>query len=92
MRNTSLEAYKRLHCKGQAQTQAYKLLRAMNKGEDYSLSELEQLTGIRINSVSGRVNELKAQHFLQEAARRKCRITGESITPVYRPGMKETTG
>lgn len=90
MRDSSLEAYKRLHCKGQADTQAYKILRAMDNGKDYSLSELEQLTGIRINSVSGRVNELKARHFLQEAERRKCRITGENIIPVYRPGMKET--
>ena len=84
MRDTSLQAYRDLHCKGGAQTQAYKILRAMRKDRDYSLNELEKLTGIRINAVSGRVNELKERSFLQETQRRKCRLSGFEVMPVRR--------
>lgn len=85
MRDTSLRAYQELHCSGVAQTQAYKILRSMKKMKGYSLSELEKMTGFRINAVSGRVNELKGVNFLIEGKRRKCRVTGSEITPVRRP-------
>lgn len=85
MRDTSLEAYFEMHCRGRVQTQAYKILKALEKGRDYSLSEIEKLTGIRINAVSGRANDLKTLGYLKEGERRKCRVTGYEITPVYRP-------
>ncbi len=85
MRDTSLKAYQDMHCKGGAQTQAYKILRSLRKGRNYSLSEIEKMTGIRINAVSGRVNDLKTRGFLREEDRRKCRVTGSEIVPVSRP-------
>lgn len=84
MRETSLHAYSEMHCRGNVQTQAYKILRALKKGKTYSLTEIEKLTGFRINAVSGRVNDLKTRGFLKEGDRRKCRVTGFKITPVCR--------
>ena len=49
---------------------------------DFSLREIAAITGMEINAVSGRVNELKRIGLLVEAAPRKCRVTGRTITPV----------
>ena len=54
---------------------------------DYSLREIALLTGLEINAVSGRVNELKNMKspLLIEAKPRKCRVTGRTVTPLIVP-------
>lgn len=53
---------------------------------DYSLQELAKLTGLPINVVSGRVNELREDSGeLERAPARACKITGRTIRPVRRP-------
>lgn len=49
---------------------------------DFSLREIAAITGMEINAVSGRVNELKRIGLLVEAVPRKCRVSGRTITPV----------
>ncbi|GJG92863.1 hypothetical protein [Cupriavidus pauculus] len=53
---------------------------------DYSLQELCELTSPPINTVSGRVNELRTKlGELEHGPARECRITGRTIKPVRRP-------
>jgi hypothetical protein len=85
VRSTSLEAYCELHGSGARQNQAYRILRALRPGKTYTLNEIERKTGIRINAVSGRVNELKACGFLVEGERRECTVSKRSCLPVMRP-------
>ncbi len=47
-----------------------------------SLKEISKITGIEINAVSGRVNDLKKDNRLETATKRKCRITNRLIAPV----------
>ena len=52
---------------------------------DFSLQEICRLTGLPVNIVSGRVNELKNMHpfpYLIESVQRRCSVTGKTITPV----------
>lgn len=53
--------------------------------KDMSLNEISQATGIRLSSVSGRVNELKALGWLSECMPRKDRVTGRKVTPLSLP-------
>ena len=47
-----------------------------------SLQEICNKTGMAINSVSGRVNDLKKENRVVEAPKRKCSVTLKTITPV----------
>ena len=47
-----------------------------------SLQEICDRTNMQINSVSGRVNDLKKSNQVVEASTRKCNITHKTITPV----------
>ena len=47
-----------------------------------SLQEICNKTGMAINSVSGRVNDLKKENRVIEAPKRKCSVTWKTITPV----------
>ena len=47
-----------------------------------SLREIEQITGIDINAVSGRVNDLKKGGHLKTIEKRKCTVTNRLISPV----------
>lgn len=52
---------------------------------DYSLKELCTLTGLAINTVSGRVNELRTMKGeLEFGPPRPCSITGVTVKPVRR--------
>jgi DNA-binding IclR family transcriptional regulator len=53
----------------------------LNLGE-YTRSELAKRTGIRLSSICGRVSELIALGYLEEAGRRRCTETGRSAHPV----------
>lgn len=93
VRETSLEAHDELFATGQGQTQAEEILAAMEFGRDYSLREIEAITGIDINAVSGRVNKLKALKLVTETEKRQCTITKKKIRPVQkiRVAAAETT-
>lgn len=52
---------------------------------NFSLREIAAITGLEINAVSGRVNELKGVGLLVEDTPRACRVSGNKITPVKVP-------
>jgi len=66
--------------------QAQKILDLLLKTSiPLSLREIKDLTEIEINSVSGRVNELKRQGKVITYKQRPCSISGRLITPVSTP-------
>ena len=88
IRNTSRHAYRRINADGTLRSQKDLIFSAVNmiptddRGFGITLKELARQTGIEINAVAGRVNELKKEEFVKECAKRKCRITGRLVTPV----------
>ena len=85
VRTTSAEAYDNLKASGILGSQARTILKLLLKaGEPMSLQEISITTGLPINAVSGRVNELKnsSPPLLSEGEKRKCKITGRKIIPV----------
>lgn len=85
VRESSITAYRELNDSGKIGKQAQTILNHMKAGRDYSLQELSRLTGIAINAISGRCNDLKKIGLLGEAACRKCSITGRTVHPVRLP-------
>lgn len=85
VRQSSLAAYYDMRDTGRLGKQAQTILRAMKAGRDYSLQELSRLTGIAINAVSGRCNDMKKVGALSESDARKCSITGRMVHPVRLP-------
>lgn len=75
---------------GKLGEQQKRIMRAIHESNarhgkhDHSLREICALTGLPVNAVSGRVNELKRDphNLLKEAEPRACRVTGRRITPV----------
>jgi len=85
VRDTSIEAYRKVRDNGTLLTYRERLLQAIQDDQDYSRSELEQITGIRISSVTSTVNSLIKRQLLVEGPKRPCKITGHPIHPVSRP-------
>ena len=90
IRETSIIAYNELKTSGKQPKQKDIILNVL-KGCDKALSlqEICNKTGMAINAVSGRVNDLKkANNDLKrankvvEATKRKCSVTCKTITPV----------
>ena len=87
-RLTSRVAYKEINEDGTAKSQTKIILDLVNalsnvdKSFGFSLREIARQTGLEINAVSGRVNELKKDDLVKECTKRRCRITGRLITPV----------
>ena len=87
-RLTSRVAYKEINEDGTAKSQTKIILDLVNvlsnvdKSFGLSLREIARQTGLEINAVSGRVNELKKDDLVKECTKRRCRITGRLITPV----------
>ena len=83
VRNTSIIAYNDLKNSGKQPTQKQIILNALKKNvRPMSLQEICDRTNMQINSVSGRVNDLKRANQVVEAPTRKCTITRKTITPV----------
>lgn len=77
MKDTSLDAYIGLNKSGKAVTQRakiYKYLKGRKRG--MTRQEISIATGIAINAVCGRVNELIKANVISELDRRACGITG----------------
>jgi uncharacterized protein YggE len=85
IQDTSLEAYDGLKSSGTQSKQSEVILSHLQQGRDYSLREIQKITGYEINAVSGRVHDLKQLNLLVEADKRKCTITGKTIKPVRLP-------
>ena len=83
IRDTSKIAYSEIQADGTASNQKEVILSAVKMGGS-SLKEISNETGIEINAVSGRVNDLKKEGRLEHAPKRKCSITGRLITPVQK--------
>jgi predicted HTH transcriptional regulator len=45
-------------------------------------SELEKITGLRINQIAGRVNDLIARNLVKIVGRKTCPITGRDVEGV----------
>lgn len=81
--DTSRSAYREHRASGELGTQQRKLMLFFHgRGGEHTRSELAQSTGMRLSSVCGRVNELVAMGYLEDAPRRACRVTGKSAHPV----------
>lgn len=93
--DTSLIAYCELENTGALDRLKKQILAFLSAhpDRDFSRSELEKMTGIKLSSVCGRVNELldpikcHGRVWLDELPRRKCTISGRSVNPVriHRP-------
>jgi len=87
---TSKLAYKQINEEGVSGKQKNVIMEAIknhcNKeqydGKGVSLQEIKKITGIEINAVSGRVNDLKKEGFLETIEKRKCSETERLISPV----------
>jgi hypothetical protein len=87
---TSRLAYDEIRSTGKLNEQQKKIMAVIVRGRDYSLQELVMLSGLPINVVSGRVNELKKSplELLERAPTRKCTLTGSTIHPVRLPALE----
>lgn len=79
---TSKKAYREIIEEGGISRQKALILSVMRDDVGYSLQELSRLSGLQINAVSGRVNELKRSFRVIPRAKRKCSITNRLIVPV----------
>ena len=75
-------AYNEVQSTSKDITQAQDILSHIIPGYDYSRQELKQLTGLEINSVCGRVNELLKAGKLEQGEIRACNVTGRTIRSV----------
>ena len=89
VQSTSIECYHAIRGEGRLGRQQSAVMEAIRKGRDYSLQEISKLTGLAINAVSGRVNELKESGALEVAETRKCSVTGRTVRPVRLPETRQ---
>lgn len=75
---TSRQRYHELVETGDVSRQQAELLSFMRAGKDYTRAELSRISGLMINAVTGRVNELLKDGKLeeQEDEKRRCNVTG----------------
>jgi hypothetical protein len=83
VRETSRQAYQELRDSGKLGSQTNQIYHELLRVKiDLSLQEISKNTGLGINAVSGRINEMKKKNLVRECAARKCSITQKTITPV----------
>ena len=83
MRTTSIMAYNELKGSGKQPKQKDIILNVLRDSiKPLSLQEICNKTGMAINSVSGRVNDLKKENRVVESKKRKCSVTRKLVTPV----------
>lgn len=83
VRDASMEAYRHLTASGKLtaqQRRVYELF-CSNPERRWTRSEIAEAIKMRINSCTGRVNEMLAEPLgvLEECGRRRCTITGENV-------------
>ena len=83
IRTTSIMAYNELKGSGKQPKQKDIILNVLRDSiNPMSLQEICNKTGMAINSVSGRVNDLKKENRVVESKKRKCSVTRKLVTPV----------
>ena len=83
VRTTSIISYDELKGNGKQPKQKDIIFGVLKKNvSPMSLQEICNKTGMAINAVSGRVNDLKKENRVVEAPKRRCSITLKTITPV----------
>lgn len=86
VRDTSMSAYDELRDSGKLSKQQAKVLSYIKPGQDYSIQEMVQITGLEAHIISGRLCDLKNKGALEEAPTRKCRANPtKTIHPVRLP-------
>ena len=83
--STSIDTYRAIHKEGQLTRMQLKIMAAIDPWTDYTLQELSKITGLPINTVSGRCNELRTANRLVLGQTRKCHVTGRMVHPVMLP-------
>jgi AraC-like DNA-binding protein len=84
VRDTSILTYDQLKAADELtplQRQIVELVRA-GRGRDFSRKEISRQTGLEINTVAGRVNELVSLGVLVDGRCRQCTVTHRYIHPV----------
>ena len=87
IRDTSMLAFIGINDSGVASTQRGLIYLAIKTGAGMTRQEICRTTGLAINAVCGRVNELVNGGAVIESERRKCRITGRLAHPVQIAGQ-----
>ena len=88
IRKTSKSAFdhnKRSGISGSQKKELYDLVNNMTSGRSgwgVTLKELSRESGMEINAVSGRINDLKKEGLISECSKRKCSITNRTVVPV----------
>ncbi len=75
-RDTSIEAYHGHAATGKLSAQQQAIISALSCGKSYTRGEIAAITGLRLSSVTGRINELLKMNKLQDHPRRPCSLTG----------------
>lgn len=88
---TSIETYHDIRDDGTIGKRQAEVLAAVKPGRDYSLQELVKITGLPVNVISGRANELRHMGLLELADVRPCSITGRNVRPVKLPLVRAPT-
>ena len=86
--STSIDTYRAIHSEGRLTRMQSQIVGAMSHGIDYSLQELVRLTGLPINTISGRCNELRTAKRLEHGRTRPCGVTGRTVHAVKLPSVQ----
>lgn len=79
VRDTSRETYDELKRHNKLTPMQYVIFNAVYRHGDLTRSELSDITGLPINTVCGRANELLKKGVLVDEITRKCRSTGRNV-------------
>ena len=101
MKEASIQAYKHLIESGELSRQQVMVLAALHELGEATRQEISRHSGIPINCVCGRVNELLNRGLVAEEESRTCNVTGHTASQlretqmplpleVRQPGLFET--
>ena len=82
VRDTSIESYHFIVERGISGAQRRKVIAFLYGRRPYTRAEISRESGLAINAVCGRVNELIKLKALQEHAARPCNVSGRKAHPV----------
>ena len=82
MKETSIHAYKHLIETGELSRQQVMVLAVVNELGQATRQEISRHSGIPINCVCGRVNELLNRGLVAEEEARTCNVTGHTANPL----------
>lgn len=88
--DTSIKTYHAIKADGTLTLRQGQVMEVIYPGQDYSLQELVKLTGLPVNVISGRCNELRTAGSLTFGLTRKCSVTQRTIHPVKLPAAQES--